>query len=49
VNLAMMSTAEWDGEFVADLAPERAKLGKANVMRIGGFGPHVSDEARIKM
>jgi hypothetical protein len=37
VNLAVMSTAEWDGEFVADLAPERAKLGKANVVRIDGL------------
>ena len=37
VNLAMMSTAERDGEFVADLAPERAMLGKANVVCIGGL------------
>ena len=37
VNLAMMSTAERDGEFVADFAPERAMLGKANVVRICGL------------
>ena len=37
VNLAMMSTAERDGEFVADLAPERTMLGKANVVRICGL------------
>ena len=37
VNLTMMSTAERDGEFVADLAPERAMLGKANVVCICGL------------
>ena len=37
VNFAMMSTAEGYGEFVADLAPERTMLGKANVVRIGGL------------
>jgi hypothetical protein len=37
VNLAVMSTAERDGEFVADLAPECAMLGKANVVRICGL------------
>ena len=37
VNLAMMSTAERDSELVADLAPERAILGKANVVRISGL------------
>ena len=46
VNLAMMSTAERDGEFVADLAPERAKLGKANVVRICGLP--FTDQAALR-
>jgi len=33
----MMSPAERDSKFVADLAPERAILDKANVVRICGL------------
>ena len=34
MQLAMMEATNWDGVFVADLAAERARLGKANVMRL---------------
>ena len=37
MNLTMMSSAEWDGEFVADLASKRGMLSKANVVRICGL------------
>ncbi len=30
----MVQAAEWDGEFVADLATERALLGEAQMMRV---------------
>ena len=46
VNLAVMSTAERDGEFVADFAPERAKLGKANVVGICGLPS--ADQAALR-
>jgi hypothetical protein len=35
VNLAMMSTAERDGELIADLEAQGSGLGKPQVMRIG--------------
>ena len=35
VNLAMMTSAERDGEFVADFETQGSGLGKAQVMRIG--------------
>ena len=35
VDLAVMEPADWHGELVADLAPERTGLGKAQVMGIG--------------
>ncbi len=34
VNFSMVTSAERDGELVADLAPECPKLGKANMVRI---------------
>ena len=34
MQLAMVEATNWDGVFVADLAAERARLGKANVMRL---------------
>ena len=34
MQLAMMEATNWDGVFVADFAAERARLGKANVMRL---------------
>ena len=34
VKLAMMEPAEWDGEFVAHLAPQCALFSKPKVMRI---------------
>ena len=41
----MMGSAQWHGEFVADLAPERTRLGKPKVMRIGGCA--ATYEARL--
>ena len=46
MQLPMMPPAERDGEFVADLAPERAKLGKANVVRICGLP--FTDQAALR-
>src|SRR5690348_13087036 len=34
VKLAMMQAADWDCEFVADLAAQSSRLRKANVMRV---------------
>jgi hypothetical protein len=34
VNLAMVTAAEWNCQFVAHLAPKRPILGKAKVMRV---------------
>ncbi len=42
----MMSSAERYGEFVADLAPERPKLGKANMVRISGLSS--ADQAGLR-
>jgi hypothetical protein len=36
VDFAVMAAAKRDGELVADLATERAALGEAKVVRIGG-------------
>src|SRR6188474_2417531 len=35
VDFAMVEPTNRDGEFVAHLSPERARLGKAQVMRVG--------------
>jgi hypothetical protein len=35
----MMATAERHGELVADLATERARLGKPKMMRMRGLTP----------
>jgi len=37
VNLAMVPSTQWDGEFVADLAPECRGLRKSEVVGIGGL------------
>jgi hypothetical protein len=34
MHLAMMATAQWDNELVADLAPKCPMLGEPQVMRI---------------
>ena len=36
MQVEMVISAQWYGEFVADLASERARLGKFQVMRIAG-------------
>ena len=36
VQLAVMDTAHWDGELVADFATERAWLGKAKMVGVCG-------------
>ena len=36
VQLAVMDTANRNGELVADLAAERPRLGKAQMMGVGG-------------
>ena len=38
VKLAMMDAAERHGEFVTDFAPHGARLGEADMVRIGGRG-----------
>ena len=35
VKLAVVGAADRNGEFIADLAAERAKLGKAQMMGVG--------------
>ncbi len=37
VNLAMVPSTQWDGEFIADLAPECRGLRKSEVVGIGGL------------
>jgi len=37
VGLAMVSATQRDGELIADLTTERAALGKAQVVDIGGL------------
>ena len=41
----MMTTAQWHGVFVADLASERTQLCKAQMMSIGRSAP--ADKARL--
>ena len=45
MNLTMVSATERDRELVADLAAERRRLGKAQMMGIGGAA--AADEARL--
>jgi hypothetical protein len=45
VGFAMMAAAERDGELIADLARERAALGKAQM--VGIAGPPAANEARL--
>ena len=44
MNLAVVSAAERDGELVADLATERLRLAKAEVMRVSRLT--AADQAR---
>ena len=41
----MMPAAEWDYEFIADLAAERTRLGKSEVVGVRGLA--AADEARL--
>ena len=43
--LAMMSSAQWNRKFIADLAAERRYLSNAQMMGIGR--PPAADEARL--
>jgi hypothetical protein len=45
MHRAMMSATEWDRELIADLAAERAGLGKSEMVGIGGLA--AADEARL--
>ncbi len=45
VQLAMMAPAQWDGEFIADFAPEGGLLRKSQVM--GVRGPSAANEGRL--
>ena len=45
VHFAMMAPAQWDGEFVADLAPEGRMLRKSQVMGVGR--PSAANQARL--
>ena len=46
MQVQMMISAQWYGEFVADLASERSRLGKFQVMRIAGRAS--ADETRLR-
>ena len=46
MQLLMMFAAEWDRKFVADLASERSRLGKFEVVRIARLAP--ADQARLR-
>jgi hypothetical protein len=46
VQVAMMGTTERHGEFVADLAPERAALRKLEMVRIRGTA--AAGETRLR-
>jgi hypothetical protein len=46
VNLTMMTSAERDGEFVADFETEGSGLGKPQVMRIARFA--AADQAGLR-
>ena len=39
VDFAMVEPTNRDGELIAHLSPERARLGKAQVMRVAGVPP----------
>ena len=43
VQFLVVGAAEWHGELVADLAPQRARLRDLQVVRIAGR--HLTDEA----
>lgn len=40
--LAVMQPADWDRVFVADLAPQRARLSEPEVMASAGVRPHIT-------
>ena len=46
MQLLMMFAAEWDRKFVADLASERSRLGKFEVVSIAR--PPPADQARLR-
>jgi hypothetical protein len=46
VERAMMTSAQWDGVFVADPAADGARLSKSEVMGIGRPAP--ADQARLR-
>jgi hypothetical protein len=46
MNLSMVLAAQRDREFVAHLSPEGPRLGKPEMMGIGGFS--TADEARLR-
>ena len=41
----MVTATQWDSELITDLFSERAALGEAEVMGMGGDAP--ADEARL--
>jgi hypothetical protein len=45
VDLAMMSSAQWYGEFIADLPPERPTLRESQV--VGIRWPPAANQARL--
>ena len=50
----MMPIAQWNGELVGNLEPERARLGKANVMGLGRSAAayearFISDEGKVSL
>jgi hypothetical protein len=45
VGFAMVSSAQGDGELIADLPAKRAALGKSQVMSVGWLPP--ADQARV--
>ena len=45
MHLAMMAPTQWNGELIADLAPECQCLGKAQVVGVGGTA--TADQARL--
>src|SRR6516164_2425777 len=45
VHRAMMPAAEWDRELIADLAPQRARLSKSEVVGVRGLA--AAEQARL--
>src|SRR6266545_5386404 len=45
MHRTMMPAAEWDRELIADLAAERARLGKSEVVGVRGLA--AADETRL--